>query len=137
MSYALSAPLQEAVYARLMADGALDDLVAGAIYDALPPGTPPVLYVVLGPEKVKDRSDQTGRGALHDFTVSVVTEGQGFAAVKAAAGAVSDALLGTPLGLARGTLVSLDFLTAKAARVSSGALRQIDLTFRARVEDDL
>ena len=136
MSYALSAALQAAVYARLSGDAALDGLVAGAIYDALPPGPLPPLYVMLGPEKVRDRSDQTGRGAVHDFTVSVVSESAGFAAAKTAAAAANDALLGPALTMGRGHLVSLAFLDAKAARAKSGSLRQIDMTFRARVEDD-
>ena len=38
------------------------------------------------------------------------------------------------LPLTRGRLVSLHFLRAQAAR--KGELRQIDLIFRARVEDD-
>ena len=136
MSYALSAPLQAAVYVRLASDAALSALVGGAVYDALPPGPAPALYVVLGPETVKDASDQTGRGAQHDFTVSVVTDASGFDTAKTAAGAASDALLGTPLALSRGHMVGLTFVRAKAGRVSGGS-RRIDLTFRARVEDDL
>ena len=55
---------------------------------------------------------------------------------KAAAAAVSDALVDADLPLTRGHLVSLRFLRAQAARKGPGDTRQIDLTFRARVEDD-
>lgn len=135
MSYAVAAALQSAVFARLTQDAALSGLVAGAVYDALPPGPLPPLYVALGPEVVRDRSDQTGAGAEHDFTVSVVTDAAGFIAAKAAAVAVSDALVDAPLALSRGRLVGLTFLRAAAARVAGGTRRQINLSFRARVED--
>lgn len=133
MSYALAAALQAAVYQRLVADDALAALVGGAIYDALPPGILPGLYVALGPEQARDRSDGSGHGAEHLFTVSVVSGAAGFASGKAVAAAVSDALVDAALVLARGRLVALDFVAARAAR--AGEERQIDMTFRARVED--
>ncbi len=135
MSYAISGPLQAAVYQRLAADTGLSALVGGAIYDALPPGDLPPLYVTLGQELVRDRSDKTGAGAEHEFTVAVVTEAAGFAEAKQAAAAISDALVDASLTLSRGTLVSLNFHKARAARVGTGAQRRIDLTFRARVDD--
>ena len=82
MSYAASGPLQAAVYQALAADADLTALVGAAIYDAVPPGTLPPLYVTLGQELVRDRSDKTGDGAEHEFTVSVVTQTAGFAAAK-------------------------------------------------------
>lgn len=133
MTAALSAPLQAAIFARLQADAALIALVGPHVLDALPPGAPPPLYVALGPEVIRDRSDGTGHGAEHDVLVSVVTDGAGFAAAKAAAGAVSDALVDADLALSRGRLVFLRFLRAQALR--SGTTRRIDLTFRARVDD--
>ncbi|PWG18272.1 DUF3168 domain-containing protein [Salibaculum griseiflavum] len=136
MSYAISAALQTAIYQALSADADVTALVGTDIYDALPAGTVPSLYIALGPEKASDASDQTGRGARHDFTVSVVTDSAGFASAKAVAAAVSDALVDAPLMLSRGRLVSLRFHRAKAVRVSPGDERRIDLTFRARVDDD-
>ncbi len=136
MSYGVAAALQVAVYQRLVADAALAALVGTNVFDALPAGALPPLYVVLGTEEVRDASDKTGGGALHQFTVSVVTESAGFATAKAAAAAVSDALVDAPLTLARGNLVSLNFYKAKAARVGTGTVRQINLIFRARVADD-
>lgn len=136
MSYAGSGALQEAVYQRLTGDAALAGLVGGAIYDVVPAGSLPATYVSLGPEEVRDASDKTGRGAEHRFTVSVVTGAAGFQAAKAAAGAISDALVDANLTLARGRLVSLGFLRARARRAQKNDVRRIDLTFRARVELD-
>lgn len=134
MSYGSAAALQAAVYQRLMADSAVDALVGSAIYDAVPPGTLPDTYVSLGPEDARDRSDKTGAGAEHDFTVSVVTDAAGFQAAKDIAGAVADALVGAELILARGRLVDLWFLRARARRVGAADQRRIDLRFRARVD---
>lgn len=136
MSYGVASALQTAVYAQLAADPDLTALVGTAIYDALPAGTLPALYVVLGSEDVRDASDKTGGGALHEFTVTVVTETAGFSTAKTAAAAVSDALVDANLTLTRGALVSLNFYKAKAARVGTGDVRQINLIFRARVADD-
>ncbi len=135
MSYGVAAALQAAVYQRLVASVALTGLVGTAIYDALPSGILPPLYVALGPEIARDASDVTGRGAEHEFTISVVTDTAGFASAKTAAAAVSDALVDAPLVLTRGKLIYLNFARAVAARVGTGGVRQISLTFKARVED--
>ena len=74
MSYGVSAALQAAVYQALLGDATLAGLVGSAIYDALPSGTLPPLYVSLGPEVARDKSDKSGHGAEHEFTISVVTE---------------------------------------------------------------
>ena len=47
---------------------------------------------------------------------------------------ISDALVGVDLALARGRLVGLWFLRAQAQRLGQGAVRRIDLRFKARVE---
>ena len=134
MSYAGSRSLQGAVYSALTADAALTSLVWAHIYDALPSGPAPSLYVSLGAETVEDASSQTGAGARHDFVVSVVAETSGFQAAKSVASAICDALIDARLVLSRGELVGLWFLKAKAARSGVGDIRRIDLTFRARVD---
>lgn len=136
MTYALAHGLQAAIFQRLTSDDTLRALVGEHIYDQVPPGVLPTLYVALGPEVARDRSDQTGQGAEHDAAVSVVTDGAGFSAAKAVAAAVSDALLGTDLRLSRGHAVFIRFLRASATRKGAGETRQIDLIFRIRVEDD-
>lgn len=135
MSYAVSAALQEAVYQHLYADAGVVAEVGSNVFDALPSGTLPPLYVILGPEVVKDQSDKTGAGALHEIVVSVVTDVAGFSQAKTAAAAVSDALVDVDLALTRGTLIGMQFYKATAARVGTGDIRQINMTFRARVAD--
>lgn len=135
MSYGMAAALQAAVFQRLSDDAVLNGLVGTAIYDALPPGPLPPVYVTLGPEEVRERGDKTAAGAWHSFTVSVVSGAAGFLSAKEIAGAVSDALVGADLTLTRGQLRGLFFLRARARRETGGTLRRIDLTFRARVDD--
>ncbi len=133
MTYAVSSALQTAVYQALSGAPAL----AGTpVYDAVPAGQVPGVWISLGNEDVRDRSDKTTRGAEHRFQVSVTSDADGFAGAKSVASIVSDTLVDAPLVLARGRVVSLRFLKARARRVRAGQTRQIDLTFRAIVEDD-
>lgn len=136
MSYGMAAALQAAVYGRLAGDAALTALVGAAVFDTAPAGPVPALYVALGPEDARDRSDFIGRGAEHEFVVSVVADAGGFQPAKAAAAAVSDALIDAPLVLTRGRLVSLRFARATARTAEQGLLRRIDLRFRAQLEDE-
>ena len=133
MSYQASAALQAAIYAQLQGDADVTGLVGAHIYDEMPTGTLPTLFVALGGEEVRDASDVTANGAWHDLTVSVISDASGFQTAKRAAGAVNDSLHEADLTLAVGQLVSLRFLKARAKRGKSGG-RQIDLTFRARVD---
>ncbi|MGH1413267.1 MAG: DUF3168 domain-containing protein [Pelagimonas sp.] len=135
MSYALSGPLQTAVFAELQSSLVLENLVADNIFDALPTGSLPQTYVAIGPETATDAGDGTNGGAWHEFVVSVVTETAGFLTAKQAAGAISDTLHEADLTLSRGRLVGMWFRKAKATR-ETGGIRRIDLTFRARVEDN-
>jgi hypothetical protein len=132
MSYGSAAALQSAVYARLTAAAAL---AAVPVVDAMPSGGGLGTFVLIGPEEVIDQSDKTGGGAEHRLSVAVISDATGFAAAKAVAVAVSDALDAAPLVLTRGRLVSLMFLRARAQRLNAGGARRIDLSFRARVED--
>ncbi|MEP3441572.1 MAG: DUF3168 domain-containing protein [Sulfitobacter sp.] len=136
MTYAISGALQTAVFEALSADAVLSGLVGTAIYDAVPVGSLPQLYIRLGSETVRDASDISGDGAEHVLTVSVITTNPGFSGAKAVAAAVSDALHNAPLTLSRGRLVSLRFDRAAAQRIDGVTGRQIDLRFRARVQDD-
>lgn len=135
MSYAVSAALQSAIYEALINDTALTGLVGMNIFDAVPAGNVPNLYVALGAETVLDRSHKTGHAAEHRLVLSVVTDQAGFQTAKEVAAAIGDALLPADLTLSRGRLVSLTFLRASARREGTGQLRRIDLTFRALVED--
>ena len=131
MSYQAAAALQAAVFARLSGFPALAGV---SIVDAMPPGTAPGTFVLIGPEQVVDQSDKTGGGAEHRFEVAVISDASGFVSAKTLAGAVSEALVDAGLTLATGRLVSIGFLRATARRLDGGALRRIDMTFRARIE---
>lgn len=131
MSYQAAAALQSAVFARLSGFAAL---AAVPVLDATPPGAAPGSFVLIGPEIALDQSDKSGAGAEHRFDVSVISDAAGFLDAKTIAGAVSEALLGAPMTIAVGHLVSVQFIRAKAARLDQGDTRRIDLTFRARIE---
>ncbi|WHZ36941.1 DUF3168 domain-containing protein [Sagittula sp. MA-2] len=135
MTYALAGALQAAVYAQLQSYAPLTAIVGDAVHDKMPSGALPPIYVAFGPERVEEAGDQTGAGAWHQFEVSVVTENAGFLSAKEAAAAVSDALHDADLTLGRGRLVGLWFHKARASLAGEGR-RRIDLTFRARVEDN-
>ncbi|MEM8822175.1 MAG: DUF3168 domain-containing protein [Pseudomonadota bacterium] len=135
MTYALGESLQMAVYSRLAGDSELDNLVDGAVFDAVPQAAPE-LFVALGPEKVQGRGDATALGAVHDLRVSVVTARDGFLAAKTVAARVSD-LLRETLPMARGRMVSMRFLKAQARRDEGEGTRRIDLWFRARLDDQI
>jgi len=133
MSYGMTAALQAAVYGVLSADAGLAAIVGPAVFDAMPPGPQPEIYVTLGPEKVRDKSDGSAGGALHEFSVSVVTTGAGFHLAKAAAAAVSDAVLAAPMSLSRGRVSRIHFYRANAVRTKAN--RRIDIWFRARLDE--
>jgi hypothetical protein len=135
MSYAVAGALQVAVYQHLLADAGVSALVGTDVYDAIPTGTLPTTYVTLGPELARDKSDMTGAGAQHEFTVSVQTSAAGFAGAKDVAAVICDALVDADLALSRGHLVALNFYKAQALRDGNGE-RRIDLRFRARVDDN-
>jgi hypothetical protein len=135
MSYAASAALQTAVFEALQADAALAGLIGTALYDAVPEGTLPPLYALLGDEEVRDASDGSGGGAAHRFTVSVVTTQPGFQAAKAAAGRICALLQDMVPVLPAGRVVSLRFERARARRIDKLSGRRIDLRFRARIEN--
>ncbi len=133
MSMLLSDVLQTALYDRLSNDTALAAIVGTHIYDAMPAGPVPDLYVLIGEEAVKDASDTSGAGAVHELSVSVMSTADSFLTLKEAAVAIWAALQGSPLMPASGRMVGLWFVTSTAKRSSTGQ-RKIDLKFRARVE---
>ncbi|MCD9147690.1 DUF3168 domain-containing protein [Pseudophaeobacter flagellatus] len=134
MTYALASGLQQAVFQHLSADPAVSAALGSDLFDALPSGTLPQLYAVLGSEEVVDRSDASAAGARHRFTISVFTSSAGFSLAKEAAGAICDALIDAALVLPRGHLVGLWFERATAQRLEAGG-RSITLMFAARVDD--
>lgn len=135
MTYSLSPALQSAIYNVLSNDTTLAGLVGSSIFDAPPTGVLPPIYVLLGEESVTDRSSKTSAGAMHDFSISIVSGAAGFADAKTAAATVCDVLDSAAPNLTRGIVTSLRFLKARALRGSSPENRRINLHFRAFVDD--
>ncbi len=139
MTYALSWPLQQAVFELLSADAAVAGLVGTRIYDAPVPlgeeAEPDGLYVTIGDERVEDWSTATDRGAAHMLTIAVHAPRRGFSEAKQAAGAISEVLLGGELVLTRGRAVLVRFAGARTRRAENDALRRIEMRFRVTVED--
>ncbi|MGB7316462.1 MAG: DUF3168 domain-containing protein [Planktotalea sp.] len=133
MSAFLSDVLQAAIYDRLSTDASLAAIVAGHVYDAVPAGPMPDLYVLIGEEAVKDASDQSGAGAMHEVLISVLSTADSFLTLKQAAGAIYTALESAELPLSAGRVVGLWFRSSAAKRSNSGQ-RKIDLKFRIRTE---
>jgi hypothetical protein len=140
VTYALSWPLQKAVYERLSADPAVAAIAPGRIFDAPPPLAGPAeeepLHAIIGDESVRDWSSAERGGAAHVLGVSVFAAERSFAEAKRLAGAISEALTRGGLAPERGRVVSLAFLSARTRREAKGRVRRIDLRFRALVEDD-
>ena len=137
MSFIFSPGLQAGVFARLRDDAAVAALTGGAVYDAPPPLAPEETeYVLLGEETVRANDTKTSAGALHDFTVTVVSGRDGFDGAKRVAAAVCAALVDAPLALEAGRLVALRFLRAGAERGAAPARRKVTLRFRAVVDQD-
>ena len=133
MSDLLSDVLQTAVYDRLSGDADLGAIVGVHVFDAMPAGPVPDLYVLIGEESVKDASDQSGAGAVHDLSISVMSTANSFLVLKQAAAAIWSALDSASLMPSRGRIVGLWFRASQAKRSSAGQ-RKIDLKFRARLE---
>lgn len=139
MTYALSWPLQQAVFGVLSADPILAGIVGDRIYDAPPPfetdQAPDSLWITLGDERVDDWSTKDSSGAVHVLTVAVHAPRRGFAEAKAAAGAVSDVLLNAALAPSRGQIVHVGFVSGRTRRSADDLMRRIEMRFRVLVED--
>ncbi|MEM7295559.1 MAG: DUF3168 domain-containing protein [Pseudomonadota bacterium] len=135
MSYVGAGALQTAVFQTLLADTDLGAIVGSDIYDVLPSGTLPSIYVTIGDEEVKDASYSTGSAARVSLLVSVVSDTGGYANAKAAATAISNALVGVSLTLTEGYLVGLWFQKSSARRTDDPDVRRLDLTFDALVQE--
>lgn len=131
MSYAVSAAVQKAMYEALVADPPV-----GAIFDGAPEGEVPDTYAVIGAEDVRDRSSMDARLSEHRAIVTVYGAEAAFSSTKLMAGAICDRMLAGLPNLDRGRVVSIEFIRARARRVTSNAQRRIEMTFRLIVEDD-
>ncbi|MEO0426514.1 MAG: DUF3168 domain-containing protein [Pseudomonadota bacterium] len=139
MTLALGWPLQEAVFAALTADPAVQALAAGRIYDAVPPASGEAevisVYAVIGDDTVQEWGTGTDAGSQHLFGISIFAAERSFAQAKALAGAIGDVMVTAPLPLSRGRVVCVSFFSARTRREERDRLRRIDLRFRVLIED--
>jgi hypothetical protein len=142
MTYALSWPLQKAIYETLTASQSITDILVGKgkIFDEPPHansmGTAILPYIVLGDEKTTNWSDKDTYGAIHNFEIIIYSSNKGFKQAKLIAGIVCDALLkSSPPILIRGTIVDLHFVSGEAVREKNGDYRKITLKFQGIIED--
>jgi hypothetical protein len=129
----LSDALQSAIYQRLAGDTELGAIVGTEIYDSVPKGPMPKLFVLIGEEQVIDASDVTAHGAMHDLSISVLSTADGFLRLKQTASAIIEALSEPDLTMSRGRVVGLWFKGSQAKRSTAGQ-RRIDLKFKVRLE---
>lgn len=137
MSYMHSASLQKALYSALTSSSELNGLISGHVFDAMPSGTLPDLFVSLGAETVQDISDKTAMASLHDVTISVITTYSGFLEAKIVASAIGKVLLSHGIELDQAHLTYLNFQRANARRDTDSQTRRIDMVFRARIDNHL
>ena len=135
MTYAIGASLQRAVFQHLSGEADVVELAGPNIFDAVPPGAGPQVFVLIGEEVVRDRSTKTSFGAHHDFSVSVFADLNGFATAKQLAAIICDSLLSADLELDRGRVTGIWFRRASTRRGTAPDRRRVDLIFRAHVED--
>lgn len=139
MTFALSWPLQQALFGAIRNDAACAALLGDRIHDAAPPFGPDAgaegLYLTLGDETVADWSTASDRGARHRVVLTVHAPRRGFAEAKQAAAAVGDVVLGGNLALSRGRVVNTRFAGARTRRAEADQLREVELRFEITVED--
>ena len=136
MSYFASSALQTALYKALMGASSITDMIGKNLFDAPPSGDLPDLYVLLGEERVLDRSSATNTAAMHEFTLSVYSTKAGFLSAKTLAAKICEVLSdGLVLSRGGGDLISLSFVSARASRGAINQRRQIHLLFRAYISE--
>lgn len=141
MTYALSWPLQEALFSVISADAACTGFFGNRVYDfAQPFGDEAEAegpYLIIGDEEARDWSTASDDGAVHTVRLDVWAPRFSFNEAKRAAGAVSDAVLTGDISPSRGRVINARFIDAKTRRTENDALRGIQMRFRIVVEDTL
>ena len=130
------AAVQAGVFAQISADPEIKALIGTHIFDGVPPGVVPDLYLLIGPELVIDKSDFTQSGSEHQLLISALSQGHGFKEAKRLAGVVVNALHAKPPNLDNGRVVFVHFSKANAWRDPQLDARRVDVTFLLRCAQD-
>jgi hypothetical protein len=125
--------LQQAVFAALSADAAVQSAVAYRIFDGVPE-TAQLPYIVLGDASEKDNATATEAGTSHTLTLHIWSRSGGTREAKQIADAVRARLDHAALILSGHTLIDLRFAAADYARQSDGKTYRAVLRFSASTE---
>jgi hypothetical protein len=125
--------LQQSVYATLAASTAVQDAVAGRIYDAVPRGAA-LPYIVIGDDRETDWSTATEPGSAHELTIHIWSRAAGRKETRLASEAVIETLDGAALTIDGQSLIDIRWLETDIARESDGETVHARLRFRAVLE---
>jgi hypothetical protein len=125
--------LQQSVYATLAASTAVQDAVAGRIYDAVPRGAA-LPYIVIGDDRETDWSTATEPGSAHELTIHIWSRAAGRKETRLASEAVIETLDGAALTIDGQSLIDIRWLESETQRESDGETVHARLRFRAVLE---
>lgn len=128
-----SLEIQGAVVTALKSASAVTALIAGRVYDRVPPA-PTFPYVNVGENQVIP--DRAGCYDAADvvLTIHAWARGEGYVEVKRVGKAVSDALLASDLPIAGYRLIDKEFEGTRYMRDPDGLTSHAVITFRALTE---
>jgi hypothetical protein len=130
-----SLALQKAIYAALVADGAVGALIGDRVYDSAPRHAD-FPYATIGETRVADWSTGTEAGAEHRITLHLWSRQPGKAECWTVIDAVEAALHDAALALDGASLVNLRFESADARRDPDGITWHGVMRFRAVTEQE-
>jgi len=125
--------LQQAVFAALSANAAVQSTVAGRVFDGVPE-TAAMPYIVLGEASEKDNATATDLGTSHALAIHIWSRNGGTREAKQIASAVRACLDHAALTLSGHTLIDLAFASGDYARQSDGKTFRAVLRFTANTE---
>lgn len=134
MTRLFSDHLQTAIFQSLQTGAEGRSFESADVFDAPPSDALPDVYILIGQERVTDRSDITGGAALHEIELRILSVHESFATAKEVASDVCEVLTEGSLSLASGKLCRLQFRTARAGLARGSDQRLIILKFRAFID---
>lgn len=125
--------LQQAVFAALSANAAVQSAVASRIFDAVPE-TAALPYIVLGEASEKNNATASEAGSAHTLSLHIWSRSGGTREIKQIAGVVRACLDHAALTLSGHTLIDIRFASADYSRQSDGKTFRAVLRFAASTE---
>lgn len=134
MTRLFSDVLQTAVFYALQNGASGVSFLPEQVFEAPPLSPLHSTYVLIGEDKISDRSDATNFAAIHEVRISVVTTHESYSEAKKVASDVCVILTEDNVSLTEGKLCRLHFRGARAGIPRGSDRRQITLTFRAFID---